>query len=1332
MLHAECKGRPLGFQDEMTIEPCSKKSKSRELYEKSCDFPGYHGETGCEKALDDWTSSSSSEQGKDEMTENTTADISNDALPSKRQLTDSVDSEIVQNISVSFVSVNDTQETRNKYSPITDYVDRVSIKKNSRNSVALSEREVFATSKTFIGPLYKSAKKNKQDESRSCAKYNTRAKQNASLDGGSEKEAVKTQNHSTDIFKIDDELCQFYREIQQLESDKDELESNLQETEAESSWEQRAHYKKYQTLCADEQDGSYSKTQSTYDNEQQFYNEPSGQSTGNEQHFYNEPSRPSTGNEQYFYNKPSQQRTGNEQCFYNEPNNQRTGNEQRFDNETSLWKPENPCNRPDPKFWNDSFPQFRPGWQQPQSFIVPQCPLPPRFNYHLNFQAPNSLLQQQNTFHPQNDGLYHKNYDAYHGNNGNTNQSCPLSDQNSSYPGPISIHNTQPTKNGYNDHNGHINNGFSETRVCWKETKTYQSEEKSSFSGQQFPEEKLCRSEKLLQILRGLPGSGKTTLSRILLDQRHDGIVFSTDDYFRQQDGYTYIVGQLGAAHDWNQKRAKQAMEEGRSPIIIDNTNTQAWEMKPYVQMALGKGYQVEFHEPDTWWKFDPEELEKRNKHGVPREKIAQMLERYEYQMSISIVMNSVDPPHKNVQRPPPQRRQREADLKKRPGHRLSKARQRKKRKRDRKMKSSQVKVTEKKIDGVSSKLIPDDQESSESEEEVSEEENKQSAFAISGSPGNPVAGCENGCTGGGDESLKSTKLQKASLPVAGYDVSATLDSPLKTDLLAEDVDPFLINLKSIANSSNMEHSSDQMADQSQHKRNDQNSVLKVDNTNKGGTEMLTIEDKLLSDKTSEPDPESKLLNDKKEETLFYERDLKANENCVELNDKNSKVRHSSRNAKGSWGFSIDLASEDPQVGSDSQASLSSWSESTHTFIREQKPEKVREPRQAFSACGAELTCYKSNEEVEKETISQTLTEESYSLTDGDLPLSLIGNVQNIPPLKTEGAFTNWIARVNVQSNLGTPASSKKKGRCKKTFRLAPNFHIPRESVVGRDVRLKDALLRDCLSENVLKAEQGGAISEDNKGEDEQNFYYRLAPSSNGEVPDSLPPHDEESLSCNTSDGWLGQCTCLSKKAVYFPVQKCAFSSYEVSSTSAEQIITSNQQAMRDKDEGEAEQLSSEVSASQPNSLYSVNLSAGFPTVSESHEESIHKTDKTQPSQYFHDEEYEDLLTTKTKFLRLPLSLIFAFQLVELFGSPGVPLDTLLPEDYIVPLDGKILKTIYLLWKTSVKRKQKKNGLQNENSLPVGETSLENTNEGNCQESQESSGTHTEASVSKC
>lgn len=33
-------------------------------------------------------------------------------------------------------------------------------------------------------------------------------------------------------------------------------------------------------------------------------------------------------------------------------------------------------------------------------------------------------------------------------------------------------------------------------------------------------------------------------------------------------------------------------MQDGRSPIIIDNTNIQAWEMKPYVKM-VGMGFSI-------------------------------------------------------------------------------------------------------------------------------------------------------------------------------------------------------------------------------------------------------------------------------------------------------------------------------------------------------------------------------------------------------------------------------------------------------------------------------------------------------------------------------------------------------------------------------------------------------------------------------------------------------------------------------------------------------------------------------------------------------------------
>ncbi|KAK9521120.1 hypothetical protein VZT92_020955 [Zoarces viviparus] len=184
------------------------------------------------------------------------------------------------------------------------------------------------------------------------------------------------------------------------------------------------------------------------------------------------------------------------------------------------------------------------------------------------------------------------------------------------------------------------------------------------YDSENEPREHPCRppantnafhSSLVLILMRGLPGSGKSTLARERLFAGPNGLILSTDDYFAYRDGYRYDPGLLGVAHEWNQNRAKDAMHDGRSPIIVDNTNVQAWEMKPYVQMALERGYKVDFCEPDTSWKFDLYELEKRNKHGVPQEKIARMRDRFSFPISVDIVMSSQDPAHVNQRQRPEQ-----------------------------------------------------------------------------------------------------------------------------------------------------------------------------------------------------------------------------------------------------------------------------------------------------------------------------------------------------------------------------------------------------------------------------------------------------------------------------------------------------------------------------------------------------------------------------------------------------------------------------------------------------------------------------------------------------
>ncbi|XP_019385637.1 PREDICTED: NEDD4-binding protein 2-like 2 isoform X2 [Crocodylus porosus] len=1187
MLHAECKVRPLECQDEMTIEPHSKKMKSKEeIYAKLCDddFQGSHEKTGTRRTSNDLIPSSifdNQDKHEAQKQENETTvdlELSNEVtLYNKPVLMTSPDSENIQNTSPSFVSKNDAEITKNNCTSKTDYLDKSSVKEESNKSFEVSDGEVaveeFSTSKAFIGPIYKT--ENKQDKTKDCAELSTGGgEQNVLLGGRTEEERVKkTKAISCDKQEIDDELYRFYEEIQQIETDN--LEDNLEEKESQPSQEHYTEHNYKQTSCG--QGIWYTSTQSHY------------------------------GNEQCFSNEQSSQRTDNERCFENETSSQRIDNEQHFGNQTNGWRAENPSNGqedyPEPEkgsnFWNFSVPQFRPAWQSTQSFIVPQGPLPPRFSQHLLFQTIRPSPHQPNTFHPHDVHPSHKKFPDYHGNNSHANWNSPLSDQNCSYVGNIDIHNIQVSRNGYSDKDIPVNDHLSEAgEDCWKDTKIYQTKGEHSFSFQQFPEEKLCGSQKLLLILRGLPGSGKTTVSRVLLGQSRDGIVFSTDDYFNQQDGYTYNAGQLGDAHDWNQKRARQAMEQGRSPIIIDNTNTQAWEMKPYVEMALEKGYIVEFREPDTWWKFDPEELEKRNKHGVTREKIAQMLDRYEYQISIPIVMNSVIPPHKSTQRPPPQRRQRETDLKKKLGHRLNKTKQRKKRKRGKKSKNSLINIREKKSDGAHHHLIPDDQETSESEEEDSEEENRKSACTFNGDAGDPVGGCEDGSTGDDAESVESTNLKKGGFPVAVSEISATFDNPTKNNLLAEDKNPLLINSTSISNDNITEHTADeQLTDENQNKIllekesnslkiNDQNSIIIAEHSSDDyNTVMLNTEDKCKSGQmTCEPN-----------ENLSHLYDLKESETSIVLSDKNINDKYISKrngNYSNVWAFfSINLGDEQLQLDSDRQTSLSAWPEGTHEFICEQRPKKARTPKQTYSDNTVELPHHHSNEEMEKQSSHQTFNEEIVSVPHDSL-LSLIDR---------RDTSTSIFHEVNSEY---APVVPKKKTR-KKILKLAPNFNIPRQIAVSTEEGQKDVPLQhDCLSESILETKQKKDFSKKNGERDDQIFkVHECQPSSNNDELIESSPNDVKSLLPNSLYNHMGQSgASLVQK---FPNSLCI-----VSSTTEEEIPPVKQQKICDKKE-----------------------------------------------------------------------------------------ESLLPDDYIVPLDWKISKMIYFLWKTSVEEKQKKNGFQNRNSL---------------------------------
>lgn len=117
-----------------------------------------------------------------------------------------------------------------------------------------------------------------------------------------------------------------------------------------------------------------------------------------------------------------------------------------------------------------------------------------------------------------------------------------------------------------------------------------------------------------LVLIRGLPGSGKSTMARVLalVGYQH----FEADQFFMQDGVYRFDGSRIREAHAWCQDMTRKALLQGHR-TVVSNTFTQLREMAPYQAMSR----LVRVIEAQGHW---------GNVHGVPEETLQRMAGRWE------------------------------------------------------------------------------------------------------------------------------------------------------------------------------------------------------------------------------------------------------------------------------------------------------------------------------------------------------------------------------------------------------------------------------------------------------------------------------------------------------------------------------------------------------------------------------------------------------------------------------------------------------------------------------------------------------------------------------
>ena len=121
-------------------------------------------------------------------------------------------------------------------------------------------------------------------------------------------------------------------------------------------------------------------------------------------------------------------------------------------------------------------------------------------------------------------------------------------------------------------------------------------------------------------ILRGVPGSGKSTAIKAIKAIFNNISVHSTDSYFMIDGEYRFDPSKIVENHTKNYESFVEA-HKTTNVVVCDNTNIKKWEFQKY---KIGTTIEI---------LFQPSDLDthmKRNTHNVPKEVLQAMINSIE------------------------------------------------------------------------------------------------------------------------------------------------------------------------------------------------------------------------------------------------------------------------------------------------------------------------------------------------------------------------------------------------------------------------------------------------------------------------------------------------------------------------------------------------------------------------------------------------------------------------------------------------------------------------------------------------------------------------------